>query len=562
MVPSPYRLETLIREFRHDLDDLETAGLIKFNYQPKALSSAVNQVMRSEREKDAALGAVEGAVLYGGGLLSHLQTSGIWDQLHHFDTQLISTLSEVFHDTVLNTANLSTALATIGTLVEGRVSPAFQPFAMPIINGCLSHAHDWCQEHVLNTVSGVAAVGGAIPEALHGNLDGLTSALSGIQGLNDHAWLNASESITANPLEVISTHIDHADTAVHAGETIAHGAVEAGVTHVADHAASAVIHIPWFSLARSGYREFNLHRSGKTDVGTASKNIALDAGPMALGSKAGAVIGSMIFPGVGTAIGAGLGGIAGKFLGTHVKQADLRSAVSNYEMQKKQLSSAQDELNTTIVSDFDKQKISEQGVLNRAAVQIREDVARLAKAHETWQKQCQKMAVTEAEKFIVEAVSEIDQANAELATQLNETGRTKRWIWPEVEVEARRLALVDLAHRKREASSLLVDLRRVGYVSTSELLEKLAQLGVSESRVREFLKRDEDELNKRRVQLQTKLEQSQTEIQTKRYQAVMRLDLLLKGFTVKAKEKLEPLAKKLEVTGTTLLREKEKLGMA
>jgi hypothetical protein len=529
---------------------LHAAGVINLNQEPTLLASAVRQALDEQKHTDAALGAAEGVVLYG-----------LFDQLHIVDGQVVHFIAEGIKGALLNTANLSMALAAVGSAASRRIPEAFLPFAQPVISGCLNHAENWCHEHILNAADPVVDHPDVAQSALESHGDSITEPAAS----SHEAWLNPSDSITSHPMEVMATHLDHVDAAGHVGESLAHGTVDAGISHVGDHTdnvAGLAVHVPWFTLLRSGHREYQLLQSGKTDAGTATKNVAIDTASMAVGAKGGAAIGTLIFPGVGTAIGAGLGGLMGKWFGTEVKQKDMKAALADLERHAETVQKAEAEINSKIAGEFEERKRAEQLELDKTATKLTEDAERSAREFAAWRAAGQTIQSTEASKLLTAGLEELNVIVESLRKNLLDIEFTRRMLWPDVQVEATRLAIDQLIDRQQSIKALMVEAHTKHSISTSVLFTFLGQAGISESNVRGFLLKDEAERTKRQAQFEDKLKQSQADIQQGRYEAVGRLDSLLKGLTTTAKEKLEPMAKQLEYLGGKVLREKEKLGLA
>lgn len=101
-------------------------------------------------------------------------------------------------------------------------------------------------------------------------------------------------------------------------------------------------HLPVITLAVSGLRELNLLASGKTDVPSSLRNIALDAagtgGGGFVGGKLGAGLGLAVAGPVGAVIGGIVGAIGGAIFGrslsNHVKTGPLRQAIAAFEAER------------------------------------------------------------------------------------------------------------------------------------------------------------------------------------------------------------------------------------
>ena len=113
--------------------------------------------------------------------------------------------------------------------------------------------------------------------------------------------------------------------------------------------------IPLITLALSGWREIRLLQGQKTDLNHAVKNLGTDVLTVGIGGGAGiatgAGIGTIIFPGIGTAVGGIIGGIAGSIAGrvisNQIKSIPLEQALEDYEEafeeNKKKIRSLQDD---------------------------------------------------------------------------------------------------------------------------------------------------------------------------------------------------------------------------
>ena len=131
------------------------------------------------------------------------------------------------------------------------------------------------------------------PATGHG-LDGVHDALAS----GSHNVVVVDDALSGG---AIHDHLQHAENLVTHGDMVVHG------------------HLPFITMALSGIREFDLLVSGKTDFTSAAKNAALDATGTGVGglvgAKAGAGIGTIFWPGVGTVIGGIAGGIFGAMKG-------------------------------------------------------------------------------------------------------------------------------------------------------------------------------------------------------------------------------------------------------
>ncbi|WP_324667976.1 hypothetical protein [Geochorda subterranea] len=111
------------------------------------------------------------------------------------------------------------------------------------------------------------------------------------------------------PGVVVDHDLSHADVTQSVRETLE------GVGDLGGLAA----HVPWITLAVSGFREVVLMARGWTDLATALKNVGIDVAGVGVGStagvKAGLALGFVLGGTVGAVIGAILGALGGSTLG-------------------------------------------------------------------------------------------------------------------------------------------------------------------------------------------------------------------------------------------------------
>jgi len=546
MLPAPYELGKLVSEYRPDIEQLKAAGVLNYNNEPPR-----NTVTNTNTDKlhEAALGAAEGTFLYGQGVL---------DQLHVFDGQFAHALAEGLRTTLLNSSNLSIGLMEVANLTQARIPIALLPLAQPVINHCVQNAETWCHEHLFGASEHATGMSDAIQGTaeVHGEI--LSAAVGGI---HEVAWIDPTGSVTSHPIDVMATHFEHADTVGQAGDALGHGIDASDAAgHAVDHA-TAGFHVPWFTVLRSGHREFQLLQEGKTDGVTALKNFAIDNGAMMAGAKAGATIGMIGGP-IGSAIGAGLGGILGKLFGNEVKQSDLNVAVAEYEQHAELVSQNQKELESTVTNEFNREKLEEQRKLDTDAQRLISEVMQSADSFSKWGHTKSVLSSSDAEKIIAEALAETKNRIEELNRQLSGIGAVKRILWPSIEVEAIRFAISIVDKKQKEIEHFAVNTHSQSEVSVSELLETLSLLGVAEKAVRELLQHNENERKQREVAFQETLLNSQKTILEKRFASVGQLDALLKKLAKQVKESIEPMANQLNSIGERVVREKQKLGMA
>jgi hypothetical protein len=531
-LPKAYSLNDILRNVRVDFDELESSAQLDESFAQ--FRSDQNRTS-SERNKEHALNAAEGFLLYGGQL---------FEQLHSFDAQLAQGIFSGLRATVLSTANLSASLGAIGALAQANIPSAVAQMALPVVNEALQHAEHWCHEHVAPGIS-------------------ITDTHSlGTEWSHD-AWIDPSDALTAHPMEVMSANVaDHLAGADGVEHVLSHGMDSAdALSSVGEHAASS-IHIPYITLIRSTYREYGLLQSGKTDLVSASKSVGIDAVSMGVGAKVGMVIGSLFAPGLGTAIGAGVGGFIGKLFGSEYKQKDLKEVVAKYEACVQETGAKQRQLHTALNQGFDKAKTKEQAALDALAKKHLTACTKKVSEFTKWSEGQQTMTADTATELLQIARQELAEAAENVSKELATLSVWKRSIWPDLTSESLKLAISNAQEAIGALTIKQTATAELGHAETGRLLALLAKCGVAREYVSKYLEKAEAARIKKTTAYQEALQLAQTEVLEERHKSVSRLDSLLKQMALEVKEALEPLANQLQRIGKKVTKEREKLGMA
>ena len=90
-------------------------------------------------------------------------------------------------------------------------------------------------------------------------------------------------------------------------------------------------HIPYITAVVEAYRQINKLANDKTDRESAVKNWSIKFGSKAAGITIGGIIGTAVFPGIGTWVGGIIGGIIGGKIANEYIRKDFDKAVENYK---------------------------------------------------------------------------------------------------------------------------------------------------------------------------------------------------------------------------------------
>ncbi len=245
-------------------------------------------------------------------------------------------------------------------------------------------------------------------------------------------------------------------------------------------------HLPYVTMALSGFREFDLLLTGKTDFATAAKNAALDATGTGVGgvvgAKGGAVIGTMIWPGVGTVIGGIAGGIFGTMKGReftgNIKQRPFKEAVASYESALSQFQSQARVHEAEASAEFNKARAAQELRLENRAREARQRVEETRHALDTWVIYDSRLQPDEACALIIQSLNELAQLSASIQSRYQKIAWWRKFLWPDVGTLAQQQALVFLRRIQRKLGGLHHMARKGQTVSRGQLMTLLGAVGV------------------------------------------------------------------------------------
>lgn len=303
----------------------------------------------AEAVGEAATGS---GILWGAAVADGaVPVADVWLRWSSVDPHVFQAVEHMTHEQIDGFADLLRVVDAKGYAIE----------TTGFFNKLLGHVGEWhVQEHLMNADVAVAMPAGSNEPGTDIWADG--------HPLNVKAWADASDAAHSHfadyphiPIVVPADAADVPADALHFDP--AHGldtSVLAGSDHLTvvddalsraeldDHTDNAIdvlqdpgphLHVPWITMAVSGFREGRLLLKGSTDLGRAAKNVVVDTAAVGgggmVGMKAGAALGTVIGGPVGTVIGgiAGglLGAIGGRAAANAVKRMPLEDAKAAYE---------------------------------------------------------------------------------------------------------------------------------------------------------------------------------------------------------------------------------------
>ena len=253
-------------------------------------------------------------------------------------------------------------IAMLQTNTEGAkaVLNSLQAFALTVDNGASSLA-----QHLGEIVENYGTqighqlgpclnnFGNKLVEYYSGNPEKLMDLAAST--ISDAASLLLHEEVGYDLVKHLASNSpEYAGIAVEAFEPMS-GIISAGYDEVVESFSMAVENVSWedailpeFSIpvittASSALREYKLVLAGKQRYLKGIKNVLIDVTSVGCGASGGALIGSCIFPVVGTAIGGFFGSIGGKWLGKDIRHGAYNTAVNKLNSKCKE---AQQRFNT------------------------------------------------------------------------------------------------------------------------------------------------------------------------------------------------------------------------
>jgi outer membrane lipoprotein SlyB len=542
LLPSAYSIKESLQTKSPDFERIAQLAA-KATLADKTMSLTPNPKASVSREGmvDLGLAGADAFALYGG--------ADLLAQLDLGHSQIVGAAFTAMSGAISNAANLGAARAVVENFLQN-VPSALHPFVTPIVSGCLQQAEQHCMalfprvEHV---------------SAGHVASDGLSllDHARAVDSASGIGHLDPNDSIAVTPTEAVNSHLaDHGMHAETLGGIAADHAGDSAGSNLLDH---TVHHLPWFTLARSSYREINLLRSGKTDLLTSVKHVGTDTVSMAAGAKIGAGIGSVV-PVVGTLFGAIAGGILGRFVGNEFKQRSLKAAVGAYEGQLKVLKDAEEQQERRTTEEFTKVRDEQQYLLGQVSDRNLQTARRSAESLGNWISAQSQMPTKELRQILEEASRDL----ANCLRQLEDRTRhdpLAHFFWPDVATESRKVASSQLRQRERDIALLHLRAAEEGGLPVGMMFSVLAAYGVAQAKVDAYIAAVQVEREKRQREFEDQLERSHTTVLQTRYESVARLNELLKSLANEAAKAVEPLMEKLRAFEQDLLRERGKLGL-
>ena len=268
-------------------------------------------------------------------------------------------------------------------------------------------------------------------------------------------------------------------------------------------------HIPWITMAVSGWREANLLLDSKTDMETAAEHIVLDvagtAGGAFLGGKAGALLGAgigSIFPGAGTVIGGAMGGIVGAISGafggrkisTYIKEDDFNTAkdilldkqAMLQNMTRKEVARA------SILYEKEKQEkqIPLTDYATKSKGEIKSDINQLKK----WRVDKESISLQEGLILINKATEELKN----LEINLNQEGKKikpwQKYLNPKPHYFAIEEASKEVKQMKNKLLKYVIQMKNAKVIDRASLFETIAQCGLLKENINKNIKDFESEI--------------------------------------------------------------------
>ena len=266
----------------------------------------------------------------------------------------------------------------------------------------------------------------------------------------------------------IHDHLQHAETLATHGETVLHG------------------HLPLVTMALSGFREFDLLLTGKTDLATATRNVALDATGTgvggAVGSKAGAILGTIICPGLGTALGGIAGAIFGAIKGRaftgDIKQRPFKDAVAAYEAALAHFRLEASVHETEASSEFARSRAALELNLRTRALDAKQRVEQTKQAVDSWIVYESWLQPDEACDLIGQSSDELTRLCEAIQKRYEPTGWWRKVLWPDVATLAQQQALAFLLCIQKRLYELYRMARNGQAVNRGQLMTLLGAVGV------------------------------------------------------------------------------------
>ena len=578
LLPPPYEPAGLLVRERLESDGQAVSQLQALESPPQVEPMSKEQFQVSLQERVApVLSGLEAAGLYG---------VGLWGQYASVDEHIYSGIGHLAGQQFASLADLSAKL---------------QDFPHDEWTGLTQGALRTLQGHVGEAVvfDHLASAGGHVEMADAPNQAGWDLLLQGheinvktvadVQSLAHHfdkypdipvivpgdaAHLPA-DAIHFDPshgvgelMQALTNHNGHlviVDDALSHAEMVDH-------VHNATDAALGIAdihpHVPFITMALTGYREARLLWNSKTDVTTAAGHVASDAigagGGAFAGAKAGALVGSIFGPAgtlVGGFAGAVGGAIGGRLFSNKVKRAPLEAALVRYNENRAELGAVAEADGKQAEEAFGRARQTRQHELDKMVRAEQERIDHLVKRANAWSENYRRMPSEEARQVLQQALAEVQEARTRLIGTRTGLGLWRRYFWPDKEVFALDAAIESL-DRTEDALPSAATPTPTGLVDSAKFFQALGTAGVARDAVNARIHTLEETRQKNQFQLRKAIAESGERLAGMRVKAFQDLSHTLTELTGRVQEKLAPLINKLRESEDRVKLEAGKLGMS
>lgn len=335
-------------------------------------------------------------------------------------------------------------------------------------------------------------------------------------------------------------------------------------------AGAAEAHFPWITLATASWREGRLLYENKTDLKSASKNLAADVtgrgGGALLGAKAGATLGTVFAPGLGTAVGGLLGGIVGGVSGgmasNAFKRRDLVAALELTSEAQAELKGLQARLERTSTQKVEQRKHQLQSDMDALEAGHQNAIDAEVRALRKWRQDLLRVSHKELTGLVEVARREINELRLSLDEQLAQVGFWQRWIWPDAHLVALEVASERLNAALRCLNSALDRWGADGGTEIDVVLESLGKQGLGREAVKHMLAQRELERLYREHVLRDKISQAYEVLAVARQRSFETIANLIRELSDEIRKQLAPVLEDLQGKIDKVNIEKRKLGLA
>ena len=290
-------------------------------------------------------------------------------------------------------------------------------------------------------------------------------------------------------LVLVSEDLSHADILSQVENSS--GMLVGGENAVGADLTEASMMIPIFTLIYSGTREAKLLKEKHTELTTSIKNVGLDVLGTGVGgvsgAKAGAFLGTTVFPGVGTVVGALLGGIGGaiggRFLSNGIKEGALHQAVKELKQAKREMKTAINLESKRASVIWSARLRAQQGVVSKVAKQQQAHMAREITSLRRWRVDAERIPKEESLSLINSANEALHALRKRLERNRSELGLWDRWVWPSAKSVSIDLALDTIELSMQGLNRCLEETLRSGAIDRGQLYEALSKTGVSKQKI-------------------------------------------------------------------------------